>query len=84
MCQYQYFHAWRAPSFLAPDIAQQLSLKSEGVEEEEVADGGDNKQRSRFYSVEVPDLQLSKDSRESKLRRREIISQSAKLDNLNM
>ena len=46
MCQYQYFHA-----FLAPDIAQQLSLKSEGVEEEEVADGGDNKQRSRFYSA---------------------------------
>ena len=45
---------------------------------------GDNKQRSRFYSVEVPDLQLSKDSRESKLRRSEIISQSAKLDNVNI
>ena len=75
---------WRAPTFLALDIAQQLSLKSEGVEEEEVADEGDNKQRSRFYSAEVPDLQLSKDSRESKLRRSEIISQSAKLDNLNI
>ena len=32
----------------------------------------------------VPDLQLSKDSRETKLRRSEIISQSAKLDNVNI
>ena len=54
------------------------------MEEEEVADGGDIISNGRVSIQLVPDLQLSKDSRETKLRRSEIISQSAKLDNVNI
>ena len=53
------------------------------MEEEEVADGVIIS-NGRVSIQLVPDLQLSKDSRETKLRRSEIISQSAKLDNLNI
>ena len=90
------FHAFpRAPTFLAPDSAQQLSL-SEGVETWRKRCGGPKVWKRKRWRMGViisngrvsiqlvPDLQLSKDSRETKLRRSEIISQSAKLDNLNM